>query len=234
MKFFPHTNYFDCLSPMLEDHEEEILYKHPLHDFHCNQLGAIYFPEELKAQTRQSGQFKIMDLKTQFYISLGYRERIVRECYDGFTYKNYSFYPKDGNPLNLTPENVIAIAKGNRDNVYYRKQRRAFIIETIRHMNSREPYILKRGIDPMQYWEMLQLPKWLMQEYRIYKGKPLPTNPVEKKRYIKGDEQMVLLRQIYDMKQAGNSWNDMMAELNIKSRAGFAYLVKKANMTFDI
>jgi hypothetical protein len=175
-----------------------------------------------------------MDLKTKFYISLGYRERIVRECYDGFTYKNYSFYHRDGNPYNLSPENVIAVAKGNRDNVYYRKQRRAFIIETIRHMNSREPYILKRGIDPIHYWEMLQLPKWLMQEYRIYKGKPLPANPGEKKKYIKGDEQMVLLRQIYDMKQAGNSWNVMMDELGIKSRAGFAYLVKKANITFDI
>ena len=219
---------------MLEDHEEEILYKHPLHNFHCNQLGVIYFPEELKAQTRESGQFKILDLKTQFYITLGYRERIVRECYDGFSYKNYSFYPKDGNPYNVTPDNVIALAKGNKDNSKYRKLRRAFIMETIRHMNSRESYILKRGIEPMHYWETMQLPKWLMQEYRVYVGKPLPPPTGEKKKYLKGDDQHKVLQQIYEMKQAGNSWNDMMAELGIKSKAGFCYLLKKAQATFDI
>jgi hypothetical protein len=80
----------------------------------------------------------------------------------------------------------------------------------------------------------MQLPKWVMQEYRIYKGKPSPANPGEKKKYIKGHQQLVLLRQIYDMKKAGNSWNVMMDELGIKSKAGFAYLVKKANATFDI
>ena len=234
MRFFPHTNYFDCLSPMLEDHEEEVLFKHPQHDVYCNQLGALYFPDEVKAQTRESGQWKILDVKTQFYVVLGFKERIVRECYDGFSYKNYSFYHKDGNPYNLTSENIIALSKGDKDNSKFRKQRRYFIMETLKHMNSREPYIVKRGLDPMDYWETMQLPKWVMQEYRLYKGKPIPTLDGAKKKYMKGDEQLAVLRQIYDMKRAGNSWNVMMDELNIKSRAGFNYLLKKAEATFDI
>ena len=234
MRFFPHTNYFDCLSPMLEDHEEEVLFKHPQHDFYCNQVGALYFPDKLKAQTRQSGQWKIMDEQNIFYIVLGIKERIVRECYDGFSYKGYSFYHKDGNPYNLTSENVIALSKGDKDNSKFRKQRRYFIMETLNYMNSREPYIVKRGLDPMDYWETMQLPKWVMQEYRLYKGKPIPTLDGAKKKYMKGDEQLAVLRQIYDMKRAGNSWNVMMDELNIKSRAGFNYLLKKAEATFDI
>lgn len=234
MRFFPHTNYFDCLSPMLEDHEEEVFFKHPQHDFYCNQVGALYFPDKLKAQTRQSGQWKIMDEQNIFYIVLGIKERIVRECYDGFSYKGYSFYHKDGNPYNLTSENVIALSKGDKDNSKFRKQRRYFIMETLKYMNSREPYIVKRGLDPMVYWEAMQLPKWVMTEYRLYKGKPLPNINGEKKKYMKGDDQMIVLKQIYDMKQAGISWNDIMDQLNIKSKSGFCYLLKKAEATFDI
>lgn len=234
MRFFPHTNYFDCLSPMLEDHEEEVFFKHPKYDFHCNQLGVLFFPDKLKAQTRQSGQWKIMDDQNIFYIVLGIKERIVRECYDGLSYKNYSFYHRDGNPYNLTPENVIAVAKGDKDNSKYRKLRRYFILETIKYMNSREPYILKRGLDPMDYWEIMQLPKWLMQEYRLYKGKPIPTPTGEKKKYIKGDDQIILLSQIWEMRQAGCSWTVMMDETGIRSKGGFQYLLRKAEMLFDI
>ena len=234
MRYFPHTNYFDCLSPMLEDHEEEIMYKHPLYDVYCNQLGSLYFPDELKAQTRESGQWKIQDTKTKMYVVLGFKERIVRECYDGISYRGYSFYPEDGNPLNLTKDNLVALSRGDKNNSKYRKLRRYFILETIKYMNSREPYILKRGLDPIDYWEIMQLPKWVMQEYRLYKGKPIPTNPGEKKKYIKGDDQIILLRQIWDMKQAGCSWTVMMEETGIRSKGGFQYLLRKAEMLFDI
>lgn len=234
MRFFPHTNLFDCLSPMLEENEEEVFFKHPEYDFYCNQLGSLYFPEELKAQTRRNGQYKILDVKTKMYIVLGVKGRVVRECYDGFSYKAYSFYHADGNPYNFTSDNVVAVKKSHKDNSKYRKEFRSFVIETLKHMNSREPYILKRGLDPFDYWEALQLPDWVMKEYRLYKGKPLPPTDGIKKKYLKGDDQMVVLKQIYDMKQAGNSWNVMMDVLGIRSRAGFCYLLKKAESTFDI
>ena len=234
MKFFPHTNYFDALSPVLEEHEEEVFFQHPKYDFYCNQLGALYFKDEMKAQVRETGQYKILAPGDFRYISLGYKERIVLECYHGFTYKSFSIYHKDGNPYNYTQDNLVAFKAGDKENLKYKKERRDFIIQTIKYMNSREPFITKRNIEPIDYWEALQIPKWLMLEYKIYQGKPLPERTGEKKKYMKGDEQREVLKRIYDMKQAGNSWNVMMEELGIKSRAGFCYLLKKAEATFDI
>ena len=47
MKFHKFTNYFNALSPSLEEHEEEIFFHHPvLPDVYCNQLGALYVDED--------------------------------------------------------------------------------------------------------------------------------------------------------------------------------------------
>lgn len=237
MIFYETTNFFDAKYPTLEDHEEEILYQHPEYDIKCNQLGVLDFGEDNKYGFTSREQYKIKAPGTKGFKMLGHKERIVMECYTGFSHKGKIIYFIDGNPLNHTFKNLICISrKGPEYRELYNKNR-DFIDRSVQHMNSREPFIVKRGIEPEDYWTAMALPEWLMLEWHKSNhktSKEIPVGKIPKGKYIKGDTQLDLLKQIWELKKSGYSWAEMMKETGTKSRSGFSYLLQKAETYFDI
>lgn len=237
MIFYETNHFFDAKYPTLEDHEEEIWYPHPLYDIKCNQLGILDFADELKAQLNGRDQYKVKPPGSSSYKTLGYKERVVMECYTGISHKSTKILFQDGNPLNHTFGNLMCFRKKGSDYRHFYKIQRDFIINSIKYMNSREPFIVKRGIDPEDYWRAMALPSWLMDEWFLYNKRTSNQEPTEKLtrgKYIKGDDQLELLRRIWELKNNGYSWQEMMEEIGSKSRSGFSYLLKKAETYFDI
>lgn len=174
-------HWFECMFPVLEDHEEEIFFPHPVEDIKCNQLGILYFdPDRYVCYELRSGsvvrEHAIWNGKKVRVV--GSKLKVIWECYHHqklemgvhFTFLN-------GNPLDLTLENLMALNKMDPTT-----KQKAARVKTIFTKNSVDRLLKleikyeKKGIGKEQLHEILQLPNWLSCARKRH------ANPVVKKR----------------------------------------------------
>lgn len=234
MIFYKAEHFFEAKYPTLEEHEVEIWYSHPKWDIKCNQLGVLDFNEEILTFTYTSrDQYKIRRKGEVNTYVLGSKERIVMECYTGQDCKGFNFFHVDANPLNLTFENLVFFRNKAPGIDYYKRQKKEFIQRTLDYMKSREPLVQKRGISPEDYWTAMELPDWLIREWRVANGLPVKERTKvlkERRQYVTGAEQEMLVVRIKELRQGGASWKDIQEILEIKSKSRLKYLVKKAEI----
>lgn len=236
---FPIVNhFFDAKFPVLEDHEEEILFPHPTWPgVQANQLGAIYFDEDLYTVVIDPReQFRLRRKGESNVYCLGLREKVAMECYTGRSFKGYNFFHIDGNPLNTTFENLVFFVNKGKGIDEYQSRKKAFIRRTLDYMKTREPLIKKRGIEPIDYWSAMNLPDWIMYHWKSENGFPVPpkrkTYPTRS--YTTGDAQIEVIERLKELKAAGSTQQDIMEILEIKSVSRYKYLLKKTKARFDI
>lgn len=165
---FPCTNFFDAKPPILEDHEEEVFYKHPLHDIKCNQLGALFVNEEkyyvvytvhgtyLRIR-EESGDLKFRD-------NIGMKQRVVWECYNSTVLNSgRQIYHVNGNVLDFSFGNLVPTGhRRNKEAQAILSTRRRFIKTSVETLLELEAKYEKRGMEKEQLYELLMLPHWLL------------------------------------------------------------------------
>lgn len=162
------SHYFDHKISVLEEWEEEQLFRHPWMPISCNQAGTLYFDEDLKEENwvKQTEEWQIKDSK-------GIRDkrgrlRIVHECFTGEKQTIRNFRTLDGNPYNTRYENVVYSPEMSKEaELNFVK----FVSASVQHMVKREEWLTKRGINPVYYWSFFGLPNWLKKAYgsKIYR-----------------------------------------------------------------
>lgn len=238
---FPVVNhFFDAKYPVLEDHEEEIFYTHPVWtDVQVNQLGVIFFDEDkYTVNLDPRDQYRIRKKGETDVYCLGNKAKIAMECFSGINLKGYNFFHVDGNPLNNTFKNLIFFVNKGNGIEPYKKQKREFIKRTLEYMKSREPQIIKRGITPIDYWEALNLPKYIMEAWKKEYGMEIHVSESRKRKtrglYLTGDAQEALIEELQALRLKGNTQKDIMEILEIKTISRYKYLLKKTKARFDI
>lgn len=223
------------MCPQLEDHEVDVWYPHPVYDLSCNLLGIIVFGDDVR-WTSTADTIWITPTETGHRINLGQREKIVMECYTKTLIPNCVFFHIDGNPYNLTQENLVYYNCSSREdgNRYYNKRLREFLATTVSYMNSRTPLLLARGVDPENYWDAMLLPKRLMRLWRKqYCGKS--AKPVKNPRgyYKPNQSSAITLQWLQVYSDQGMTQKAMAQALQIKIGM-VRYYLKKIKMPFDI
>lgn len=180
------NHWFECKYPELQPDEEEIFFQHPVEEICCNQLGALYYDEvryisyDMRTGTivREHGSYNGVGTRV-----VGTKQKIIWECFRNEILRSgCHFLYVNGNPLDVSINNLIAvydIDKKEKQELLKVKQR--FIENSVHHLVKLEEKYKKRGIDPDELHELLQLPSWLMTGRRKWKG-PVPKALVKKKR----------------------------------------------------
>ena len=170
-----YKHWFECMYPVLKDKEKEIFYQHPLEDIKCNQLGVLYYNEEryttydLRSGSVVREHYAWNGVKAKI---IGTKLKIIWECYHNNNLASGSqFLFTNGNPLDLTMENVLAI---NRIDEATKKEvtkiKARFIQNSVEHLIKLEAKYEKRGIEQKQLHDLLQIPNWLVGARKRYKG----------------------------------------------------------------
>jgi len=171
---FPCTNLFDARIPILEEDEEEMFFvHHKWPGIKCNQLGAIYFDEEIYSMQATYPSPSFRTLKSPHAV-LGTKEVVVYECYYGGDWKGKQFYHINGNPYDFTPDNLIPSfdhSHPRREEAKENKNR--FIRDTLRRLVELEDRFTGEGISKYELYDFLTLPLWLRNARKIYKEAPL-------------------------------------------------------------
>ncbi len=158
------TNIFDALSPMLEDHEEELFFQHPTLDIKCNQLGAVYYNEDkyMYLHNKQGGSF----METRSRKNLGSKVRVVWECYQGQTHSGSGsphFFFANGNILDYRPENVfLSNDLLPKEKAQMAREKAKFILSSVQRLMELEIYYEKRGIKKEELHTAMLIPVWLV------------------------------------------------------------------------
>lgn len=230
----PATHLFDALPPKLEDGEEEIWFRHPKWPVQCNQLGILFFDDGEQVVGNQRDQYYLMyGKKSSERHFLGGRARIVMECYHQLDYSGYQFHHRDCNPYNYSMENLVGFRYKCKEMMPFLWNNQKFADRTIDYMNTRTGVLLKRGIDPVKYWKMMEIPKvvfnrWVRQsEFEAPEKSPRGKYKIEARRY----EVIALIKK---MKAQGKSNAEIREELGINSKNGLAYWLKIIKAENDI
>lgn len=177
---FPCTSLFDAKIPVLEDHEEEILFFHPIwKGIKCNQLGVVYFDEEKYSSIGLFPNITYRTLKSPHTV-LGTKEVVVYECYYGGDFKRKQFYHVNGNPYDFTPDNLIPTndyKHPRREEAKENKKR--FLEKTLHHLVRLEEKFNKEGISNQELHDFLMLPLWIRNARRIFRDGKIRYNKVK-------------------------------------------------------
>ena len=158
---------FEALFPMLEDHEEEIFFQHPTEAIKCNQIGILYYDENVYAvydkPATGSSVVRKIETATTPRIVLGTKQRVIWECYTGKITLSPHFVYKNGNPLDLRFENMAVTSELPRKEwEQYQRVRRAFVQKSVEHLLKLESRAEKMGMDRYELYSFLILPNWLV------------------------------------------------------------------------
>ena len=156
----PARHLFEAKFPMLEEHEEEIFYQHPLYNIKVNQLGVIYCDDSEYGIYDKRGTCVIREHKT--LKNCGNKPRVIWECYHGEILSNAHFLFANANPMDTRKENLLVSSKipvKEREIFLARKSR--FVKESVEHLMKIEQRMEVVGVDKKQVYEILQLPYWL-------------------------------------------------------------------------
>jgi hypothetical protein len=157
MIVYPCTNFFDCKFSQLEDQEEEIIFTHPfLPGIQCNQVGTLYFDEDMYTIYYNFGICTLRRANNEFRRS---KIKIVWECYHGRETKDLIHF-MDLNIYNFTRENLKPV-KDMSEWEYDKRlsKRKKFIqksAERLDRIQRRHP-----DFSPEEIFDRLELPVWI-------------------------------------------------------------------------
>lgn len=229
-------HYFEATYPVLEEGEEIIWYRHPEHPLSCNQLGMVFFDDDIVWCFGRRNQYRYNVKGNPKFFILGSEERVICECLTGISYKGKAFLYKDGNPYNKTLENLLPYKSINTDELKDANNRwREFVNASVDYMNSRKPLIEKRGIDPAEYWSLMELPDWLIKRWS--KGTPMPKSRIRKKSeqerpprpggYVVNPWKLEKAALIHKLHDEGLSQKRIAELVGLKSNSGVVHWLKK-------
>lgn len=159
-------NFFQCMYPTLEEHEEEVFYDHPTEKgIKCNQIGILYYPEDkYTIYYRQSSDLMRENLsKDRTYRSIGNRERVVYECYTGKSWSGSHFIHLNCNHLDNTYDNLCVkteIPKEVARSVASFKKK--FVAASVERLMQLEAKAQQGGLEIEQLYQIIGLPNWLV------------------------------------------------------------------------
>lgn len=227
MKAAPAKHFFECFPPLLNKDEEEVWFRHPILPLQCNQLGVIEYDEEVYTCTNQSKIKMVWNGKADW---IGTREKIVMDCYEGFSHKHYIFFHRDGNLCDFRYENLVGFRSRTEEFKQHFQARKQFWKATLDYMDSRLPFIVARGIDPKDYWKIMDLPYELYVKWeKHYQGEYVP--PKTRGAYkTQSHKRMQEIRKLMD---TGMGSRAIAVELDLK-RTTVQYWLKKIRDEKDI
>lgn len=183
---FPAKHLFEAKAPMLEDHEQEIIFTHPSGEFSCNQLGVLYYDEDkyVLLENVNGSYMKTTDRKN---LSKGTKLRLVWECYTNEIYPTKHsphIYQVNANVYDFTRENLILAPTLNK---YWQRElnavRKDFIKKSVEHLIQIEERWDKLGVSKEEVWTMLLIPYWLIGARKRHAGlKKWSSTKIAKKR----------------------------------------------------
>ena len=171
---FPARHVFEAKIPMLEDHEEEIIYTHPTKEgITCNQLGVLYFDESRYVLIENTnGSFLKANDKTN--TSHGTKIRLVWECYRGDVYElshSPHIYQINANIYDYTQENLLLAKEADKQTQgILNLRKKSFVNESILHLMKIEKRWAPHGFSPEELWTLMDLPFWLVGARRRHNG----------------------------------------------------------------
>ncbi len=166
------TSLQDARLPQLEEDEEEVYFRHPIHPLKVNQLGAMYFDEGYNEMehSQSGGYLYTPGINGQKISYIGAKPKIVWECYTGESDVKHKFWFADGNQLNLTKANLIPKFPGDK-NKELQEIEDVFIIKTMQWMEKCEKWCDRKGIDYDVFWSCLGFSFHLKSNIRAWKNK---------------------------------------------------------------
>lgn len=229
-------HYFQATYPILEEGEESIWYRHPEHPLSCNQLGMVVFDDGISWNFNRRGQYRYNLKGKRNVFNLGSEEKVIYECLTGISHKGKSFLYKDANPYNRTFENLLPYKTISTDELIDANDRwREFLNASVDYMNSRKPLIEKRGIDPANYWSLMELPEWLTKLWA--KGKPMPKSNIRKQAdqarparpggYVVNPWKIEKAALIHKLSDEGLSQKKIAKIVGLKTNSGVVHWLKK-------
>ena len=230
----PATHLFNALPPKLEDGEEEIWFRHPKWPVQSNQLGVLFFDEDVQIVSNSRDQYYLMYGKRSCDRHfLGGRARIVMECFHGINYEGYQFHHRDCNPYNFTEANLAGFKARSKEMMQFIWNNQKFTDRTIEYMISRTSVLEKRKIDPIQYWKLMEVPKVLLNRWIKESGLEPPAKEVRGKYKVetRRHETIALIK---EMKAQGKKNAEIREALGIGSKNGLAYWLKIIKEEKDI
>lgn len=172
MVIYPAKHLFEAQFPKLEDHEEEILYQHPTWPIQCNQIGVMYYDEDVIAVYEKNGRLSVSYKPTWAFC--GTKTRVVWECYHGVVMWSPRFLFGNANPYDLRKENLIMVRGLSRSQADHLGRIKArFTNASVEHLVKLEERMKGMGYTGTQTWELLKIPYWLKVARRAYQGAPL-------------------------------------------------------------
>lgn len=220
MKFYRFTNYFNALSPTLEENEEEIIYTHPvLEGISCNQLGALYADEDkYKVKPSRAG----LTIEDKKGLVVGTKIKLVWECYRGISSVGIPgkfIYHVNANVYDFTPDNIKRqheLTKQEISVIY--KTKNDFIYASVLKFIEIENKYADRGLDKEDLFNMFTIPKWLSLARNRYKkawDKPKP-----KRTYTKGGSKLTdeEIDKVIQMFNSGMGQKPIMIAMGWNSR----------------
>jgi hypothetical protein len=232
-------HYFEAKCPVLEEHEEDYWFRHPVYPLKCNTLGIIVIDEDIDWVFTDKHGYKIRKSmkhgSSVAYTSIGHSIRLAYECYTGLVTKHKKFILLDNNPYNLTFENIFAYVGNTKESKQIFRQRREFIELTLQYMFSKKPMLDKKGISLSKYWDVAVLPQWLLKEFYktdyIEPDKPIvyrdpKAKYVPKRKNRTKAEIAELKAEIQELKRGGMTNKDIMDKYGIRSGAMLQYYTK--------
>ena len=182
---FPAAHLFEAKAPVLEDHEEEIIYVHPTGEFSCNQLGVLYYDED-KYSLLENINGSYMRTNDKRNVSKGTKLRLVYECYKSviFTSRNSPhIYQANANIYDCTEENlVLASSVTRQEQVALFSVKKQFTNKSIEHLIQIENRWSLLGVSKEELWTMLVIPYWLLGARKKYDGLKMTSRKITKKR----------------------------------------------------
>lgn len=150
---------------MLEDDEEEVFFQHPVYEIKCNQLGVLYYDEEVYASYDKGGSSVVRKIETATTprIVLGTKQRVIWECYMGRIFISPHFVYVNGNPLDTRFDNMkIVTDLPRKEWAKYQETKRKFIKASVLHLLEMEVRMQKMGLTKEELHSFLLLPNWLV------------------------------------------------------------------------
>jgi len=180
MKIHPLKTIFDAKFPTLEEHEEEIFYRHPVFPFCVNQIGIFYFDDD-DAEARWVTINKVWGVwryreigqTKKGYKNGGTRLKLAYECFTGIYHEDTKQYlPLDGNPYNLTFENIIPVAEDKKKTTEARKVKLKIYAETAKYMLEKDKKSKGTEKQKEERWQQI-VPLSYFNAYKIAKKKSI-------------------------------------------------------------
>jgi hypothetical protein len=234
-------HWFQAKCPILEEHEEDQWFRHPHYSLQCNKLGIIVFDDDIDfTYVREKNTWRVKFIRNgkTLFDNIGNAYKIMWECWTGITQKYCHFFFLDGNPMNICYENLqpsYMLTKHELDNA--KKMSIKFVENSVKYMCSRKEILEKKGIKPDDYFEIMNLPPWLMKEWKKvdcdYK-KPIKVRKLPEGPYKQNERSIERTRVIKELMEQGYNQKQISDMLGFRNKSLVSYYANKISYRDDI